>query len=151
MNHRQATRRQYQTAIRRLREGRNTMLDLGVVAQVDQPHVHANRGGHGWIIANWPIPAVMAGSRRTAARVTPGAISLRSSSHFPHKLYSNCIKPVALPPGLDRLSTKPATTGSATRVNTIGTERVAWSNGPKTEPPEAKMTSGSNATSSAAY
>jgi predicted DNA-binding ribbon-helix-helix protein len=31
---------------------------------------------------HWPIPAVMAGSRMTAARVTPGAISLSSSSHF---------------------------------------------------------------------
>ena len=38
--------------------------------------------------ANWPIPAVMAGSRRTATRVTLGAISLSSSSHFPPMLYS---------------------------------------------------------------
>ena len=79
--------------------------------------------------ANWPIPAVMAGSRRTAARVTPGAISLSSSSHFPLKPYSNWIKPVALPPGRARLSTKPAPTGSATFTNTIGTVRVACSNG----------------------
>ena len=48
---------------------------------------------------NWPVPEDMAGSRSTAARVTPGAISLSSSSHFPLKLYSNCMKPVALPPG----------------------------------------------------
>ena len=63
------------------------------------------------MMANWPIPAVMAGSRRTAARVTPGAICLSSSSHFPLKLYSNCMKPVALPPGYARLSTNPAPTG----------------------------------------
>ena len=71
-------------------------------------------GATAWMAANWPIPAAMAGSRRTAARVTPGAISLSSSSHFPLMLYSNCIKPVALPPGRARLSTKPAPTGSAT-------------------------------------
>ena len=41
------------------------------------------------------------------------------------KLYSNCIKPVALPPGRDRLLTRPAPTGSGTITNTIGTVRVA--------------------------
>ena len=39
------------------------------------------------------------------------------------------MKPVALPPGRARLSTKPAPTGSATIANTIGTVRVACSNG----------------------
>ena len=45
-------------------------------------------------------------------------------------LYSNSMKPVTLPPGRARLSTKPAPTGSATIANTIGTVRVACSNGP---------------------
>ena len=49
-------------------------------------------GATDWMAANWPIPAVMAGSRRTAARVTPGAICLSSSSHFPLMPYSNCDK-----------------------------------------------------------
>src|SRR5262245_44579014 len=40
---------------------------------------------------------VMVAFRRTAARVTPGAISLSSSSHLPLKLYSNWRKPVTLP------------------------------------------------------
>ena len=92
----------------------------------------------------------MAGSRRTAARVTPGAICLSSSSHLPLKPYSNEIKPVALPPGLARLSTKAAPTGSTTFTNTIGTVRVACSNGPKVELPRARMTSGASAVSSAA-
>ena len=39
------------------------------------------------------------------------------------------MKPVALPPGRARLSTKPAPTGSTTIANTIGTVRVACSNG----------------------
>jgi hypothetical protein len=46
-------------------------------------------GAKDWITANCPIPAVMAGSRRIAARVTPGAICLSNSSHFPLKVYSN--------------------------------------------------------------
>ena len=102
-------------------------------------------------MANWPIPAAMAGSRRTAARVTPGAISLSSSSHFAAKPYSNIIKPVALPPGRDRLSTKPALTGSGTITNTIGTVRVTWSNGATLTLPIARMTSGASATNSVAY
>jgi hypothetical protein len=56
-------------------------------------------GAMNWMAPNWPLPAAMAGSRRIAARVTPGAISLSSSSHFPLMPYSNRIKPVALPPG----------------------------------------------------
>ena len=40
-------------------------------------------GATDWMMANWPMPAVMSGSRRTAARVTPGAVCLSSSSHFP--------------------------------------------------------------------
>ena len=89
-------------------------------------------------------------SRRTAARVTPGAICLSSSSHFPLMLYSNEVKPVALPPGRAKLSTKPAATGSETTGNTIGTVRVACSSGPTVEAPWAKMTSGASATNSAA-
>ena len=60
------------------------------------------------------------------------------------------MKPVALPPGRARLSTKPAPTGSTTIANTIGTVRVACSNGPTVEVPVARMTSGASATNSAA-
>ena len=56
-------------------------------------------GATAWIMANWPIPSGMAGSRRTAARVTRGAISLSSPNHFALTPYSNWIKPVMLPPG----------------------------------------------------
>ena len=45
------------------------------------------------------------------------------------------MKPVALPPGRARLSTKPAPTGSATFENTIGTVRVACNNGAMVEVP----------------
>jgi hypothetical protein len=93
----------------------------------------------------------MADSRRTAARVTPGAISLSSSSHFPAMEYLKLVKPVALPPGRARLSTKPAPTGSATIVNTSGTVRVVNSNGARDALEWARMTSGASATNSAAY
>jgi hypothetical protein len=64
-----------------------------------------NDGGADWIASHWPSPADMAGSRSTAACVTPGAISLSNSSHFPPMPYSNVVKPVALPPGRAKLST----------------------------------------------
>src|SRR5262245_13374308 len=71
--------------------------------------------------ANWATAAVKPGSRSTPTRVSPGVISLSSSNHFPLMLYSNWVNPVALRPGRDMLSTKPAPTGSGTTVNTIGT------------------------------
>jgi len=40
-----------------------------------------NDGATDWIAPNWPIPEEAA-SRRTAALVTRGAISLSNSSHF---------------------------------------------------------------------
>jgi hypothetical protein len=108
-------------------------------------------GAKAWIAPHWPIPAVMVGSRRTAARVTFGAISLSSSSHFPLMRNSNRTNPVVLPPGRAKLSTYPAPTGSVTFTNTIGTLRVACSSGPTVAVPGARMASGSSAISSAAF
>src|SRR5262249_23659632 len=71
-------------------------------------------GATDWMAANWPGPAASAGSRRTPARRTLGAISFSSSSHFALKLYSNEVNPVALPPGRARLSTNPAPNRSGT-------------------------------------
>ena len=65
-------------------------------------------------------------------------------------LYSTVMKPVALPPGRARLSTKPAPTGSAATGNTIGTVRVACSIAPTVEVPWARMTSGASAANSTA-
>ena len=55
------------------------------------------------MIAHCPIPARLRPSRSTPMRAIPGAISFRSSGHLPLKLYSNWVKPVALPPGRARL------------------------------------------------
>jgi hypothetical protein len=62
----------------------------------------------------------------------------------------DCIKPVTLPPGRPRLSTKPAPTGSATFTNTIGTIRVACNNAAKPAVPLARMMSGPRAANSTA-
>jgi hypothetical protein len=78
-------------------------------------------GATDWITANWPMPAVVAESRITATRIIPGAICLSSSAHFALRLYSNCMKPVTLPPGLDRLVTKPLPSGSTAMTKTTGT------------------------------
>ena len=101
--------------------------------------------------ANCPIPAVMAGSRRMPARVTRGKICFSSSSHLPLMPYSNDVKPVALPPGRDRVATTPAPTGSINCTKTMGTLRVACCRASTVVLVEAKMTSGESATSSAAY
>ena len=55
-----------------------------------------------WIEANWPIPEARVGSRRTATRVTPGAICLSTSSHFALVPYSKLADLDRLAPGIDR-------------------------------------------------
>ncbi len=107
-------------------------------------------GAIAWMMPNTAIPTGLAVSRIIAARVTLGAISLSSSSHFPPMPYSRVVKPVMLPPGRAKLSTKPAPTGSAMTENTIGTVRVACNNGPTVPAPWAKITSGASAANSAA-
>jgi hypothetical protein len=104
-----------------------------------------------WIAANWPIPAAKVGSRRTAARVTFGASSLSTSSHFPLMLYSNAANPVALPPGRTRLLTNPAPTGSMTPANTIGTLRVTRFSAATLGLAPATITSGARPTNSSEY
>src|SRR5262249_53992068 len=138
MPHHHTARRRDQTTIRRAREGLDGPLDLAGLAHVDRDHLDLERRPH------------RLDPRRTATRATPGAISLSSSSHFPAKLNSQFVKPVALPPGRAKLSTKPEPTGSLVMVNTIGTVRVACSNGPTLEVPPASITSGASAANSAA-
>src|SRR6187431_871893 len=112
-----------QAAIAGTREGGDAALDPSRVAHIDRAHLHPER-------------------RRRGLDRAPLAVPLR--------LYSKLIKPVALPPGRDRLSTKPAPTGSATATNTIGTVRVACNNGGMFAALKARMTLGARATSSAA-
>jgi hypothetical protein len=66
----------------------------------------------------------------TAARVTRGAISFSKSNNFPFSPYSLEEKPVVLPPGRARLSTRPLPTGSGATANTIGTVPARPPQGP---------------------
>ena len=75
-----------------------------------------------------PPPGAVSGLNMTAARLTPGAISVSNSSHLPAIDASRLMKPVIFPPGRGRPATKPAPTGSETPTNTIGIVRVSrWS------------------------
>src|SRR5262245_48504468 len=74
-----------QTAITRTRECRDRALGLAGVAQVSGLTSTPTDRATDWMTANWPIPVIAVGSRRTTARVTPGTISLSSSSHFAHR------------------------------------------------------------------
>ena len=62
----------------------------------------------------------------TNTRLTPGAISLSTPSHFPPMEASKLVNPVTFPPGRAKLSMKPLSTGSATLTKTIGIAEVIW-------------------------
>jgi penicillin-insensitive murein DD-endopeptidase len=65
------------------------------------------------------------GLNSSATRVIAGATSFSNCTHLPPISGSKLLKPVMLPPGRDRLATKPSPTGSATTAKTIGMVAVA--------------------------
>src|SRR5215468_9238834 len=67
----------------------------------------------------------VSGLNMMAARLSPGAISVSSSSHLPPKVGSKVAKPVMFPPGWLSRGTRPLATGSPTPAKTIGIVRVA--------------------------
>jgi len=75
---------------------------------------------------------------------------LRSSSHFPLSSGPRLVKPVMFPPGRARLATKPASTGSDTKVMTTGIVLVARLAACVVVVPVVMMTSTCRWTSSAA-
>ena len=94
-----------------MREGCDDTFDLDRAAQVDWAYLDADRWRDRLDDSELANSLSSASLSENSRCVTLGAISLSSSNHFPHKLYSNIIKPVALAPGCDRLSTKPDPTG----------------------------------------
>ena len=151
MNDRRAARRHDQAAIRGAREGRDGALDLAGIAHVDRAHLHAERRRHG-------LDSRRTGRSRRRCRIAKDRRArharrdlLEQLQPFAAQAVFERMKPVALPPGRARLSTKPAPTGSVTITNTIGTVRVACSNGRDVPRQLARMTSGASATNSAAY
>ena len=75
-----------QAAISRAGEGGDGAFDLVGIAQIDRLTSTRSDCAAFWMAPNRTVPEGTSGSRRTAARVMPGAIGLRSSSHFPLKL-----------------------------------------------------------------
>src|SRR5262245_33415621 len=95
-----------------LRTSARVNCTLNVAAAVSTPCKYATCEG-------------LPGSRRTATRVLPGAVSLSNSSHLPPIGYSKVLNPVMLPPGRVRLPTNTSLTGSetCTRKGVITTEQ----------------------------
>ena len=122
-----------QAAIRDAREGRDGALDLALVAHVDRVHLHPERRRDGLDCAELAESEAVGGIPKDCRPRYAGAICLSSSSHFAPMLYSKGMKPVALPPGRPRLSTKPEPTGSGD-VRT----RSARCGSPEATPPRSR-------------
>ena len=67
----------------------------------------------------------VSGLKMIATRLMLGEICFNNCSHFPATAGSRLLKPVMLPPGFERLVTKPSPIGSETTAKTIGIVRVS--------------------------
>jgi len=116
-----------QAVVRLAGECDDSALDVAGIAGIDRARLDPERWRHRLDAAE---QRDLGGDPRipqsTATRITPGAISLSSSSHFAANPNSGLENPVVLPPGRARLATRLPPTGSMTFVNTIGTLRVAF-------------------------
>ena len=140
VNHRPG-RSNDQPAIRRTRECGESMLDLACAAYINRVNSTPSEGPVAPIAATWLIPLGLAGSRSTAARVTLGTISFRSSSHFELRPYSKGVKPVMWLPG--RAGCYKATPDRIDNdCDTMNPSRAACSNADRLGLPAAKMTLG---------
>ena len=133
------------------REGRDGALDFAGVAHVERAHLHPERWRHGLDCAE----LASAG----------GCVGIAKDRHARHA--GRDLLEQFQPFSADAVFEKHETGGVAARArqavdeaggdriamigNTIGTVRVACSNGPTVAVPEARMTSGASATNSAAY
>ena len=97
------------------------------------------------------FPDAMVGSRSTATRVTPGAISLSNSSHFALMPYSNWVKPVSVAARSRQAVDKAAPTGSDDDSEDDRYRRGHLLQCHHGGTADARMTSGASAPSSAAY
>ena len=111
------------------RECRDGALDFAGIAHVDWVTSTPSEGATDWIAANWPVPADDGGIPNDCHSLHARRDLLEQLQPFCAQCRIRTAKPVALPPGRDRLSTRPAPTGSTAYTNTIGTVRVACSIG----------------------
>ena len=151
MSDRQHARRHNQANVRGAREGRDGALDLAGVAHADRAHLHPERRRHRLDRGELANPGGYGSITKDRRSHHTRRDLFEQFQPFPAQAKFELGKPVALPPGRARLATKPAPTGSGTTTNTIGTVRVACSNGATVELPFARMTSGASAINSAAY
>ncbi len=86
----------------------------------------------------------------TAIRTINGSASLRSCIHFPPIELSKLLNPVMLPPGRDKLCTKPDSTGSEMFTNMIGITLVPFLSAAAVGVERATNTSGLSMTNSRA-
>src|SRR5215467_1503101 len=134
-----------QTPVRRAHEGRKGALSLMWGAHVDWVYLDAERRGQGLDDAELADSGGVRG-------ISKDCYSRNARRNLLQQLQPFSAQAVFIrhEAGRARLSTKPAPTGSPTTGNTIGTVRVACSNGPTVEAPKARMTSGASAANSAA-
>src|SRR5262245_25499565 len=147
MKRRGSARIHDQTAIRRAPEGRDRAFDLTGVSRVDRVDLHPERRRNATGFMSYEFS--LSGKRlELLKQIAPGVTQvavLRDPTQGGGTSEFAVIQAMAA-----ARATKPAATGSETTGNTIGTVRVACSNGPTVEAPWARMTSGATATSSAA-
>src|SRR5215831_4900220 len=91
------------------------------------------------------------GLNSSADRVRLGFESFSRFIHLPISSGLIKVKPVTLPPGCERLLTKPRLTGSFSNAQTIGIEVVSCKSAAITGVPLARITAGARATISRAY
>ena len=103
-----------------------------------------------WIAPNWPMPERYGGIAKDRRPRHARRDLLSSSSHFPPMPYSNRGKAGGIAARPRQAVDKAGADRIGDCANTIGTVRVACSNGATAALPSARMTSGASATNSAA-
>src|SRR4051812_30767353 len=151
MKRHQRARRHDQAAVGCMREGSDRALDLARVAHVDCAQLYPERRRNRLDGAELARPSGDGGIPKNRCPRHARRDLFEQFHPFRAHAVSNKMKPVALPPGRVRLSTKPAPTGSTACANTMGMVRVAICNAATVGLAVARMTSGASVTNSAAY
>ena len=152
MKHRQCAPSYNQAAIRGRWESRDGVLDLARIAHVDRAHLQPKRRCRGRDRAELADASGYSGIPKDGhPRVTLGAISLSSSSHFAPMPYSEWRKSSGIAARVYEAIYVAGADGIGDECKYDRYGPVACSNRPTVALPVARMTSGSRATNSAAY
>src|SRR5215831_14109831 len=152
MNAHQRAASHNQPAIRGMREGSDSALDLAGITHVDRAHLHPERRRDGLNRSELARPRSQGGIPNDCRSRYTGRDLFEHLQPFPAQTVFVRDEPSGIAArSRARLSTKPAPTGSGTITNTTGTVRVACSNGATPALPLARMTSGASATISSVF